>query len=330
MVGNPPESGIPAFIHAPIVPVGVDLLAPDGTVAATFDPSSKIVNAVFSSPVFLPWFYTSGIGQFNDQMMRAQFWHRVHHNGDDNGWHTLLLPRVKTRRHMQIPSGSWFVVTDANNVPIAALVEAHVFSNLLFPTTVPVDNTTPIGAAELAGEITTRDISTFLFDNVFLYNGKPDVCCILGFHSYDFEPGDAKNGNRDRLFVLNFSSWVSTGLFVGGFEDITPFSHEVAEIFNNPFLINETPWWLSTDPIFGNICQDNLEVGDVIENQSSNPVFPISMHGRTYHPQNEALFSWFAFQSPSKAHLQAYSFPDETTLTALSPGPLLPGCKAPQ
>ena len=59
---------------------------------------------------------------------------------------------------------------------------------------------------------------------------------------------------------------------------------------------------------------------------TSNAVFPISMNNPTYHPQNEALFSWFAFQSPSHARLGAYSFPDETTIQSLSPGPLLPGC----
>jgi hypothetical protein len=49
----------------------------------------------------------------------------------------------------------------------------------------------------------------------------------------------------------------------------------------------------------------------------------------TYHPQVEALLQWFEFQSPSTALHGAYSYPDETTLTALSPGPLKPGCVAP-
>jgi hypothetical protein len=336
MVGNPPESGIPAFIGAPIVPVSVDLLGPDGTVASFggvplhFGPTPKIVDAVAESPLFVPWFYTSGIGQFDDQLMRAEFFDRIHGRFGDNGWHIDLLPKVRTARNMQIPFGSWFFATDNNGVPVAAFIEGQAFSNLLFPQTTPVDNTTPIGAAELAGEMTTRDISSFLFNNVFLYDGNINNCCVLGFHSIDIEPGDKKNGNRERVFVMDFSSWISPGSLVGGFEDITPLSHEMSEAFNNPFGINQTPWWLSTDPIFGNICQDNLEVGDVIENQSGNALFAISLQGRTYHMQNEALFSWFAFQSPSKAHLGAYSFPDETTLLALSPGPLTPGCKAAQ
>jgi len=199
--------------------------------------------------------------------------------------------------------------------------------NLFFPA-FPVTNGTPIGAAELAGDITTRDMSTFLFNNIVLYDTTLDQCCIIGFHTYDFEPGDEKNGNRERRFVLNFSSWLSPGLFLFGFEDITPLSHELNETFNDPFVNNATPWWLSVDPFTGGgNCQNNLETGDVVEVLDSlSPTYSIAMNGRTYHPQNEALFNWFAFQSPSHAHLGAYSFPDETTLTSLSPGNLLPGC----
>jgi len=125
---------------------------------------------------------------------------------------------------------------------------------------------------------------------------------------------------------MNNGSWIDNGLFLGGFEDITALSHESSELFNDPVVNNETPWWLSSDPTFGSLCQDSLETGDVIEVLSGNPVYLILLKNRTYHPQNEGLFSWFAFQSPSKARLGAYSFPDETTLTALSPASLPPGC----
>ena len=38
-----------------------------------------------------------------------------------------------------------------------------------------------------------------------------------------------------------------------------------------------------------------------------------------YHPQNEALLQWFEFESPSSAIDGAYSYPNESVLTALSP-----------
>ncbi|HZV58828.1 MAG TPA: hypothetical protein VFF42_00705, partial [Candidatus Eremiobacteraceae bacterium] len=349
MVGTPPESGIATHIHAPIVPVDLELLGRDGKVAVfhghplRFIDTPEIVKAIVNSPVFENFSYASGTGQFNDVMMRTQFWDRIRHSsggGDEEGdnnsdnnntdseWHVILKPSVKTTRHMRIPYGSWYFFVDANNVPVAAAVEANTFGNLLFPPTFPVDNSTVVGAAELAGDITTRDISTLLFNNVFLYNGKIQNCCILGYHTYDLEPGDKSNGNRERRYVLNYSSWLDAGFFSFGFEDITPFSHEMSETFDDPFVNNATPWWLSADPFStSQLCQNNLETGDVIEVLSSNPVYATALHGRTYHPQNEAIFPWFAFQSPSQARHGAYSFPDETTLTALSPGNLLPGCK---
>jgi hypothetical protein len=72
-------------------------------------------------------------------------------------------------------------------------------------------------------------------------------------------------------------------------------------------------------------CQDDLEVGDAIEGLT-DATFPIKMHGRTYHPQNEALLPWFEFQSPSTAIGAAYSYPNETLLTTLSPT-MGPGCQ---
>lgn len=327
MVGTPPESGCKTSIGAPVLPVTVDLLGPDGRVASwggvplSFAATPDIVKATLDSPIFQPFTYTSGTGQFNDQMMRAEFANRT--SGD--GWHVTLTPKVKCDRRIRIPFGSWhFYATDR---PVAALVDANAFVAAMFPQTLPVDDQTLMGAAELAGDITTRDISTFLFNNVFLYEGSLENCCILGFHSYDSEPGDAKNGSRERRYLMNYASWISNGLLSLGFGDVTGLSHEMSETYHDPFDDNLTPWWLTTDPLLGGqLCQNSLETGDVVEVLSSNPVFAISMHGRTYHMQNEALFSWFAGQSLSLANLGAYSFPDETTLMALSPGPLLPGC----
>ena len=74
------------------------------------------------------------------------------------------------------------------------------------------------------------------------------------------------------------------------------------------------------------LCQNNLETENIIEMLTSNPVFPIQMNERTYHPQNEALFPWFTFTSPSPALNASYSFPDETVLPGLSPANLPPGC----
>ena len=331
MVGAPPESGRKTTIGAPIVPVTVRLLDKNGHVAKSVNgdrlilrATPSITQAVVNSPIFQPFVYTSGVGQFNDQMARAEFWDRIQHGEDGSNWHTVLNPSVKRGRTMDIPYGFWYYgLNDDGSCCAFFLVDEDTFGGLLFPPTFPVDNTTVIGAAELAGDVTTRDLSTFLFNNIYLYGGTPDNCCVLGFHTYDFEPGVPSNGNRERRYVLNYSSWISPNLFLFGFEDTTAYSHEMAETFNDPFVDNETPWWLSVDPFTGGgICDAVLETGDVVEVLTTLPVYAIPMNGRTYHVQNEAMFPWFAFESPSPAHLGAYSFPDETTLTSLSPGPL--------
>ena len=87
----------------------------------------------------------------------------------------------------------------------------------------------------------------------------------------------------------------------------------MSETFNDPFVNNATPWWLSPPQPDG-LCQNNLEVGDVIE-VLTNPVFPINLNGVTWHPQTEALLQWFAGVTPSKAIHGAYSYPDITALT---------------
>ncbi len=323
MVGTPPQFGGFTSINAPVIPVIVDLLLPNGQVFRSFS-GSDVQNAALNSPIFLPYLYTSGIGQFNDQMQRATFWDRIHNHGFDNGWHTELVPKLKQARRMRVPfltpagDRAWYTFVDSAGNTILFAVSADAFVNGL---------TTLIDAAKLAGDMRTRDITTLLFNNVALFGSNINDCCIVGFHTYDFEPGDKSNGNRERRYVFNFSSWLSPGLFFFGFEDVTALSHEMTELFNDPFGDNATPWWLNVDPFDGfSICQNDLETGDVIEAQSSLPVYTIAIGSRTYHLQNEAMLPWFAFQSPSTAHLGAYSFPDETSLTTLSPGPLLPGC----
>ena len=83
MVGTPPESGQTTVLKAPIVPVTVDLLAPDGTIAIfngqplSFGPDKSIIQATVGSPEFQPFIYTNGVGQFNDQMFRAEFADRI-------------------------------------------------------------------------------------------------------------------------------------------------------------------------------------------------------------------------------------------------------------
>jgi hypothetical protein len=321
MAGAQPERGGTSTFDAPIIPVSLDLLDYDGSVRVVNGrvlhySVQPFVNGVVNSPIFQNTEYSSSdvLTQFGDAVQRAEFY-----NVMQPDWHTLLRPLVKTERNIGIPRGSYFFALNNDGTCCAfVLVDMNVFSRLLFPAT-PNDTTSPVGAAEHSGEITPQSISTFLFPNTYLYlNKNPNHCCILGFHTYDFEPGNSENGFREKRYVLNFASWISPGLFGPGFEDVTALSHEIVESLNDPFVGSDgvhgiTPWWLS---INGN-CQNDLEVGDVIEGLPDATV-AIKTAGTTYHPQNAALLQWFEFQSPSTAIGGAYSYPDENVLTSLS------------
>jgi hypothetical protein len=285
------------------------LLNADGTVAFTYDPS-QYLNNLLNSPIFQNSTYSSSSvpTQFTDAIQRAEY-----ASSAQDSWHTLLKPSVKAERTMTLPSGSYQVRLNADGSIRYVLADFNTFANALFPAT-NTDTTTPIGAAEHAGDITTQDVSTFFFPNTFLYSGSN--CCTLGFHTFDFEPGDASNGNLQRDYIVNYSSWVSPGIFRGGVDapqDVDTVSHELSETFNDPFVAadgihNITPWWQSS---FN--CQNNLETGDVIEGLP-HANYLITMNGFTYHVQNEALHQWFEGMTPSDATGGAYSYPDPQVL----------------
>ena len=326
MVGRSPRSNMTTVIGAPIIPVSIDMRNADGTPryvngVRLYMDATKYVWPVIDSPIFRPLKWATSLlpTQYLDALLRAEFWRGAGDGDFDRGdhvselWHTLLLPEPRTPRVMKLTAGSYqFALNDDGTCCAFVLVDANYFGNALFPATAD-DTTTPIGAAEHAREMSTRDISTFLFPNTFLYEGDPSQCCVLGYHAFDVEP-DAQ-GNFTKFYVMDYASWVSPGLFGDSFADITPLSHELAETMNDPFVSfdgvhNQTQWWQTS---FG-LCQDNLEVGDVIEGLA-NVSYPVTVDGVTYHPQNEALLQWFAGESPSRAYKGAYSFPNPTVLT---------------
>lgn len=307
-------NGRKTTIGAPLIAVNVDLRNADGSPRFVngkrlFQDATKYVAPVLSSPIFSKTSYSSSDDptQFADAVSRAEFFHKT---SDD--WHTMLKPRVGTTRTMVLLRGTYQFALNADGSCCAfILVDENAFVGALFPSTA-TDTSTVMGAAENSGDIRTRDISTFLFNNVFLFNGTPSNCCVIGFHSYDTEPGGAANGFKEKRYVMAYASWVNPGVFSDPtFADVAPLSHEMAETFNDPFVNNNTPWYLAPN----GLCQNNLETGDAIEGLP-NAQFTISLNGTTWHVQNEALLQWFAGVTPSSAIQHAYSYPNTSVLTS--------------
>jgi hypothetical protein len=326
MLGNDPQAGGTTTIDAPIIPVKVELLGSNGKPTYTINPKNQI-QPTLKSPIFSKTTYDSSPKptQFADAVQRAEF-----HNVETNNWHTLLAPSLQPMMTMQIPYGAWYVALNTDGSVAFTLVDEAVFDPMLFPATLADQPNTIIGRLELNGTMTTKNITTFLFDNVFLYYLTPDQCCALGYHGPDIEPGKNNIWNN---YDMIYASWSAPGIFGGGVSDITALSHEVAETYNDPFgaayyPYAYVPWWFSgPDPSF-TICGPILEDGDVVEVYPQNEVYPITMNGMTYHPQTVALLQWFEDQTPSTAINGAYSYPDETLLTSAAVS-MQPDCTGP-
>ncbi len=321
MVGHNPSLALKTTVNAPIIPVSLDLRNADGSPRFVnghrlFYDVNRFIGPLLASPIFQNAKYSSSIPptQFVDAVQRAEFFHKA-----PATWHTILKPRLKTTRVMKLRAGSYqFALLKDGTCCAYVLVDFSTFESKLLPSSAS-DTSSIFGAALHSGEIRTRDVTTFFFPNTFLSNN--DSFFLVGFHSFVSLPGTVENGNRQRLYVMNYSSWVTPFIFFGdAFQDVTVVSHELSELVNDPFLANTTPWWLSPN---GN-CQNILETGDVTEDLP-NSTFPVTINGRTFHPQNEALLEWFEFQKPSHAIAGAYSYPDERLLMSLSP-PEQPGC----
>ena len=228
----------------------------------------------------------------------------------------MLVPSVKPTRRMVLNKGTYaFALNVDGSCCFVILMDQATADAAMFPPT-PTDTTTVIGAAENAGDITTKDISIFLFYNVLQIDSNGFL--FTGYHAWDFEPADTKIG-KDKYYVMAWVNWIDT------IQDVSTLSHELAEIVNDPFpsidaafdvdeIHNITPWFLAPN----GFCADRIEVGDGIE-LLPNSAYPVTMNEMIYHLQNITLIPWFKREAPSSALHNAYSFPNENVITALSP-----------
>jgi hypothetical protein len=320
MVGNDPKLGCTTVIPGNIAEVSWQLLNADGSVFKTvsFAPFEQ---EILESPNFEPLDYRSGHNiEFGDAVHRAQFF-----NSMKNNWHTLLLPAVKDRVTIQVP---FFVnvrlsngnVVQARSYFTGTAADGSTFVLMLSPLFNFFFDNEEINEINL-GNFTTNGMNMSFFPNTFLFNlnvNNPNVpggCCVLGFHTY-FANFDGTF--PEHRFISQYVSWISPGIFGGGFQDVTALSHELAETYANPFLSNRAPnWQFPGEPPTAAVCQNNLEEGDPIE-VLPNATAAIEVKEKgfdfIYHPQNIPLLQWFEMGTGSSAIDGAFSFPDETVL----------------
>jgi hypothetical protein len=280
MVGTVPQLGGSTVVATQVVPTRFHFA--DGTVL----DANGSVKPTLDSPVFGSASYSVGKTQFGDAVQRATFWSSMNSN-----YHVLLgKPVVRPTWDLYVPADKAFVVGG-----FAAGVDIDWFYNQVRTQLSP------------GWQVTTFPI--VLSHNVVFYIGEPTQCCVLGFHDA-YLAGLNPVYNKFDAQTWTWASYLDPGLFPPGIEDVHALSHEVSEWINDPFGFNLVPPWQGNDA-YG--CSPVLEVGDPIVGSA----YPITMNGRTYHPQNEVMLPWFARESPSSAYAGAYTYPDTSVLTTL-------------
>jgi len=326
MVGSDPNncsgSGCSTTIEADITPliVNIDGLTFDGTavvgptlaspVFATNDygstPAATAAGSFPNAPAFI-----RGAGgklsqldkgvqlQLEDATMRAQF-NRV---GKSSSYHVILHPNVLPAVTIDVPNNQGILIKSGRGV-IGADINVSWWSGQI---------------KNLENSADPTHLPIYLTNQVLLYSGSPDNCCIIGYHgtrATGYGTGSANSNGNAVVQTFAWASWVQPGFYSranGGtdwaLQDIHALSHEIAEWADDPFVNNTVePWLTPTAPQYG--CTGVLETGDPVVGigfaigsnsfeQGPNPNGTQSADGY-YHPEDEALLPWF-MRSPSSA-----------------------------
>jgi hypothetical protein len=313
MIGNPPLLGGTTDVPAKITAISVQLLSPAGGVFATV-PFKPFEDLTEDSPNFRDAPYSVGHTQFGDAVQRAEFFNMM-----DPSWHTRLHPSIANRATIQVPASVQVQFFDGTIITVPGYI----------PSTAP-DGTPVVFMLDLlfnvldfnqavndinGGKFTTDAINYHAYPNTYLYSVIDELgdlqCCVLGFHEYIFDP----TTNPESRWIYAFASWISPGVFGGGFQDVTGLSHETSEALNDPFGNNIVPTWQF--PGQPGVCQANLETGDPVEVLPTATVPITTREGNEvfqYHPQTEALLQWFEIGNPSNAIGGAFSYPNTAAL----------------
>jgi hypothetical protein len=227
--------------------------------------------------------------QLADAIYRAQ-WGKT-----GTGYHVLLgQPTVLPTQSFAVPKNQGFILVGSRSGVHIGLMSESWFVGRLHNLLVSM-------------KISPTVLPIFLVDNTLLYVGKPDICCVLGFHG---AAGSLNGNGKQQVNTFMFASYNTQGIFANNagdsesfVADIHALSHEVQEWYDDPFVNNEVnPWLAPTAPQYG--CTTDLETGDPVVGYG----FKITLNGTTYHPEDEVHYSWFARESPSRAAGQYFTY----------------------
>lgn len=258
MVGQNPTSNQGTIITTYVIPV--KLVLSDGSV---WDPLSggptgpiarTIVSPIFdSTTTYTQGGVNVGTTQYVDAFQRGNFWSVVQNNPN---YHVLLAG----------PTAHISVLPELTlNVPST---DGHVgspFGHQVAEVSINWFDVQISNYMTAHPQITPATFPIFETSNTYLTQGG---CCIGGYHS--------ANGQQS---YAHFTYITYAGDFS---QDVSALSHEVSEWMDDPLTNggNGTPCGI-------------LEVGDPLETTANYGDFPYSLHGFTYHLQDEVFIGYF-------------------------------------
>lgn len=279
MVGTDPSAGS-VSTTIPVVIIPLNFTFANGV---TLDGTTEVASTV-ASPIFQAASFTSGNTQYGDAMQRAEFWNSV--ATASPGYHVLLGgPTVLPTQSINVPRNQGIEFTGQTSGQPIGLLSYSWFNARL-------DN------LMVSMHISPTVIPIFITFDTFLYIHSLGNCCVLGYHGAT----TSLNGNgAQHINTYIYAAYSNPGIFGAGvpIQDINALSHEVAELFNDPFVSNIVPAWsVPGEPQYG--CTSYLEVGD--------PLVGVAFNVNGYHPQDIAFLSWFARATPSTSQGGLYTY----------------------
>ncbi len=296
MVGGSPFVAHPGNTNLTYVPIVVKIhirgFTFDPTQPANCDAATPM-RRFFNSPLFRPnSFGSNGIDvtssvpggtQLTSAFQRANFWGAV----QGTAYNVTLIPSRLS------PIIVDYVANPANQV----FGIQPCGPNILPLGTMDINEYDALVQNLAAQYATPTQIPVVLSYNVVETEGGG--CCVIGYHNAVPLP----NGTQ----IYSVGTYVDPNIFSGGIADIYPWSHELAEMFDDPFVqsipgvpggfSNDlTPAWGHTGQVSG--CQNNLETGDPLTGVVTASI--VGDGGFTYHYQDEAFLNWF-YRTPSTA-----------------------------
>lgn len=291
MVGSSPMAATPQSTTITYVPIVLRATVGNHTYDPTqpaCDDTVPVATRFFNSPLFQNTSFNSNGVAITDQLasafQRASFWSYV--GGKTYG--VKLAPSTTTPIVVDVKlRGQTYNVTCSNGTATTlAAVSINTFDSAI--------------QSVIAQYATPTQLPIVLSYNIVeSQNGQ---CCILGYHNAIPVSGGVQ--------TYATGAYVDSGIFTGT-QDISVWSHEIAEWLDDPFVQASVAGGGSDDltPAWGNIgqvsgCQNNLEVGDPLSGTSSAIS---SSGGFTYHTQDLAYYDWF-YRTPSHGTGGKYSF----------------------